>query len=32
VGYGEQYLLVNTPYENWENRRVTLRRVDEFLR
>ena len=32
VGYGEQYLLVNTPYENWENRRVTLRRVDEFVR
>jgi outer membrane protein OmpA-like peptidoglycan-associated protein len=32
VGYGEQYLLVNTPYENWENRRVTLRRVDEFIR
>lgn len=32
VGYGEQYLLVPTQYENWENRRVTLRRVDEFLR
>lgn len=32
VGYGEEYLLVPTPYENWENRRVTLRRVDEFLR
>ncbi len=32
VGYGEEYLLVQTPYENWENRRVTLRRVDEFLR
>jgi len=32
VGYGEAYLLVQTPYESWENRRVTLRRVDEFLR
>lgn len=32
VGYGEEYLLVATPYENWQNRRVTLRRVDEFLR
>lgn len=32
VGYGEQYLLVATPYENWQNRRVTLRRVDDFLR
>ncbi len=32
VGYGEEYLLVQTSYENWENRRVTLRRVDEFLR
>ena len=32
VGYGEEYLLVATQYENWENRRVTLRRVDEFLR
>lgn len=32
VGYGEDYLLVNTPYEAWENRRVTLRRVDQFLR
>ena len=32
VGYGEEYLLVPTQYENWENRRVTLRRVDEFLR
>ena len=32
VGYGEQYLLVDTPYESWENRRVTLRRVDEFIR
>lgn len=32
VGYGEQFLLVPTPYEEWRNRRVTLRRVDEFLR
>lgn len=32
VGYGEEYLLVNTPYESWENRRVTLRRIDGFLR
>lgn len=32
VGYGEQFLLVQTPYENWENRRVTLRRIDDFVR
>ena len=32
VGYGEEYLLVNTPYEDWHNRRVTLRRIDEFVR
>ena len=32
AGYGESYLLVPTPYEEWRNRRVTLRRVDEFLR
>lgn len=32
VGYGEEFLLVPTPHENWQNRRVTLRRVDEFLR
>jgi outer membrane protein OmpA-like peptidoglycan-associated protein len=32
VGYGEEYLLVETPYEDWRNRRVTLRRIDEFLR
>src|SRR5690606_19057112 len=32
VGYGEEYLLVPTQKENWQNRRVTLRRVDEFLR
>jgi outer membrane protein OmpA-like peptidoglycan-associated protein len=32
VGYGEEDLLVPTPYENWQNRRVTLRRVDQFIR
>jgi outer membrane protein OmpA-like peptidoglycan-associated protein len=32
VGYGEQYLLVPTQYEEWRNRRVTLRRIDEFVR
>lgn len=32
VGYGEEYLLVEMPYEDWRNRRVTLRRIDEFLR
>lgn len=32
VGYGEDYLLVNTPNEDWRNRRVTLRRIDEFIR
>jgi outer membrane protein OmpA-like peptidoglycan-associated protein len=32
VGYGEEFLLVPTQNENWRNRRVTLRRVDEFLR
>lgn len=32
VGYGEEYLLVHTLSENWQNRRVTLRRVDEFIR
>jgi len=32
VGYGEQFLLVPTPHEDWRNRRVTLRRVDAFLR
>ncbi len=31
VGYGEDYLLVPTPYENWRNRRVTLRRVTEVI-
>jgi outer membrane protein OmpA-like peptidoglycan-associated protein len=32
VGYGEDYLLVDTPYEDWRNRRVTIRRIDEFIR
>lgn len=32
VGYGEEFLLVPTQNENWENRRVTLRRIDDFLR
>ncbi len=31
VGYGEDFLLVPTPNENWRNRRVTLRRIDDFL-
>ncbi|WP_309084404.1 OmpA family protein [Chelativorans sp.] len=32
VGYGEEFLLVPTPNESWENRRVTLRRIDDFIR
>lgn len=32
VGYGEDFLLVETPYEEWRNRRVTLRRIDDFVR
>lgn len=32
VGYGEEFLLVNTQYEEWRNRRVTLRRIDEIVR
>jgi outer membrane protein OmpA-like peptidoglycan-associated protein len=32
VGYGEQYLVVPTQNEEWRNRRVTLRRIDEFVR
>jgi len=31
IGYGEDYLLVPTPYEEWRNRRVTLRRVTDFV-
>ena len=32
VGYGEEFLLVQTQNENWRNRRVTLRRFDDFLK
>lgn len=32
VGYGEDYLLVPTPAPEWRNRRVTLRRVTDFVR
>lgn len=32
VGYGAEFLLVPTRNENWENRRVTLRRINDFLR
>ncbi|TIT36365.1 MAG: OmpA family protein, partial [Mesorhizobium sp.] len=32
VGYGEEFLLVQTQNENWRNRRVTLRRFDDFIR
>lgn len=32
VGYGEEYLLVPTSDENWRNRRVTLRSIDDFVR
>ncbi len=32
VGYGEEFLLVQTQNEEWRNRRVTLRRIDEFVR
>lgn len=31
VGYGEEYLLVPTSGEEWQNRRVTLRRIDDFV-
>jgi outer membrane protein OmpA-like peptidoglycan-associated protein len=31
IGYGEDYLLVPTPYAEWRNRRVTLRRVTDFV-
>ncbi|MGB7336934.1 MAG: OmpA family protein [Salaquimonas sp.] len=31
VGYGEEYLLIQTPREEWRNRRVTLRRVTDFV-
>nr|WP_244604408.1 MULTISPECIES: OmpA family protein [Mesorhizobium] len=32
VGYGEEFLLVPTQNENWQHRRVTLRRFDDFIR
>lgn len=32
VGYGEDFPLIDSPYEEWENRRVTLRRIDAFVR
>ncbi len=32
VGYGEDYLLIDTEREEWRNRRVTIRRIDEFVR
>jgi outer membrane protein OmpA-like peptidoglycan-associated protein len=32
VGYGEDFLLVPTPDKEWRNRRVTIRRVTDFLR
>jgi outer membrane protein OmpA-like peptidoglycan-associated protein len=32
AGYGEDFLLVPTPNENWRNRRVTLRRITDFIR
>ena len=31
IGYGEDYLLVPTPYAERRNRRVTLRRVTDFV-
>jgi outer membrane protein OmpA-like peptidoglycan-associated protein len=32
VGYGEDFLLIDTQSEEWRNRRVTIRRIDEFVR
>lgn len=32
VGYGEDYLLIDTQRDEWRNRRVTIRRIDEFVR
>lgn len=32
VGYGEEYLLVPTQREEWRNRRVTIRRITDFIR
>ena len=31
VGYGEEDLLVDTPYADWRNRRVTLRRITDIV-
>lgn len=31
-GYGEQYLKINTPGPEQENRRVTIRRVTALVR
>lgn len=31
VGYGEEFLLVQTQDENWRNRRVTLRRITDQI-
>jgi outer membrane protein OmpA-like peptidoglycan-associated protein len=31
VGYGEDFLLVPTQAPEWRNRRVTLRRFEDFL-
>jgi outer membrane protein OmpA-like peptidoglycan-associated protein len=32
VGYGEDFPIVPTPYEEWRNRRVTLREVSDLIR
>jgi outer membrane protein OmpA-like peptidoglycan-associated protein len=32
AGYGEDFLLVPTPNENWRNRRVNIRRITDFIR
>jgi outer membrane protein OmpA-like peptidoglycan-associated protein len=31
VGYGEDYLLVPVLYAEWRNRRVTIRRITDFV-
>jgi outer membrane protein OmpA-like peptidoglycan-associated protein len=31
IGYGEEDLLVQTQREDWRNRRVTLRRITDFI-
>ncbi|WP_419912364.1 OmpA family protein [Hoeflea sp.] len=31
VGYGEEDLLIDTPYADWRNRRVTLRRITDIV-